>query len=322
MSRHWAVRSADVPAFRDAAATQVEFPSRHWVDLSRQGAAFWGAPPGQTPEEYAPGVQALHASAVRRSALFHVSAEMVDLARVAAESLPEFTVFIEDLPAEYGFMVFDAPLYYTDRDGDVIPIRAFSWQVGTWMLGLPAVHVVEWGDTETFRRWALPDGAAPLAADRWVREEIALLGQLTFDLEFRVGLGVPINAATSGGDAVETLLPHGSFLKTIWLLMQQKNVAEETEARFDRASRRRARREGRELPAVRVIDLRRRASGRATPGGDDEGREYHHRWLVRGHWRQHWHPARKVHRPVWIAPHIKGPEGKPMLGGEKVYAVR
>jgi hypothetical protein len=40
---------------------------------------------------------------------------------------------------------------------------------------------------------------------------------------------------------------------------------------------------------------------------------------VRGHWRQQWYPSIQDHRPVWIAPHRKGPEDAPMLGGEKVY---
>jgi hypothetical protein len=68
---------------------------------------------------------------------------------------------------------------------------------------------------------------------------------------------------------------------------------------------------------VRVINLRRRAA--STIAGQSD-REYHHQWIVRGHWRDQWYASRGVHRPVWIAPHVKGPEGAPMLGGEKVHA--
>lgn len=119
---------------------------------------------------------------------------------------------------------------------------------------------------------------------------------------------------------------HGSFeltgmvgwmatLKSAWLLMTQP-LARLEEVEYDRAARRRTQREGKIRPRVRVIHLRRPAGVQHGPNG----REYHHQWVVRGHWRQQWYSSREVHRPVWIAPHVKGPEDAPLLGGEKVYA--
>lgn len=50
--------------------------------------------------------------------------------------------------------------------------------------------------------------------------------------------------------------------------------------------------------------------------------EWHHQWIVRGHWRnQAFGEGRKQRRPTWISPYVKGPEDAPMLGGEKVYMV-
>jgi hypothetical protein len=98
-----------------------------------------------------------------------------------------------------------------------------------------------------------------------------------------------------------------------------QTVVSVEDAQYDRAAKRRFQRQGCEPPRVRVITLRRLAGSAASHESD---REYHHQWIVRGHWRQQWFPARQVHRPVWIAPHIKGPEGAPLLGGEKVYAWR
>ena len=47
-----------------------------------------------------------------------------------------------------------------------------------------------------------------------------------------------------------------------------------------------------------------------------------HRWVVRGHWRnQPWGPGRELRRPVYILPHIKGPDGAPLIGGERVTTV-
>jgi hypothetical protein len=103
---------------------------------------------------------------------------------------------------------------------------------------------------------------------------------------------------------------------TAWLLMQQP-VTTVADATFDRAERRRLARQRLDDRPVRVINLRRRAA--STIAGQSD-REYHHQWIVRGHWRDQWYASRGVHRPVWIAPHVKGPEGAPMLGGEKVHA--
>jgi hypothetical protein len=103
-------------------------------------------------------------------------------------------------------------------------------------------------------------------------------------------------------------------MRAAWLLMQQP-LAEIEDIEPDRATRKRLRRFGQEPAPVLLIGLRRPKS--AADRGDG-AREYQHQWIVRGHWRQQWYPKRQVHRPVWIAPHIKGPEGAPMIGGEKV----
>ncbi len=84
-----------------------------------------------------------------------------------------------------------------------------------------------------------------------------------------------------------------------------------------RAERRRAQRDGRELPTVRVVRIR-HAENR--PSVDDETSvRYRVRWTVRGHWRRQWYPSRGDHRPVWINPHVKGPDGAPLHAGETVH---
>jgi hypothetical protein len=105
------------------------------------------------------------------------------------------------------------------------------------------------------------------------------------------------------------------IVRAAWLLMQQP-LARASDAHPDRTAQKRLRRAGYEPQRIRVIELRRPAHS----GSGDGSREFHHQWIVRGHWRQQWYPLREVHRPVWIAPHIKGPEGAPLIGGEKVYA--
>jgi len=45
-----------------------------------------------------------------------------------------------------------------------------------------------------------------------------------------------------------------------------------------------------------------------------------HRWWVSGHFRAQWYPSTKDHKLIWIGPHLKGPEDKPIL--EKTYHVK
>lgn len=76
---------------------------------------------------------------------------------------------------------------------------------------------------------------------------------------------------------------------------------------------------------MRFIDLRRARTepfDRSGEGSADRTREYRHRWIVRGHWRNQYYSTRGDHRPIWIAPHFAGPEDKPLLGGERVNVLR
>jgi len=110
-------------------------------------------------------------------------------------------------------------------------------------------------------------------------------------------------------------------LVATWNLMRQRLVVERTE-HPDRAARRRLDRAGvadtADARTVRVISLRNPdPESRPVTG---TSREYHHRWINRGHWRQQWYPSIKDHRPVWIAPYVKGPADAPLLGAERVYS--
>jgi hypothetical protein len=106
-------------------------------------------------------------------------------------------------------------------------------------------------------------------------------------------------------------------------LARQGNVAEQDDLAVPRHERRRHERAG--IPAtgpVRVLRLRRGVGAAARKAaGDGPGREYHHRWIVRGHWRNQWYPSIKAHRPKWIAAYLAGPDDAPLLGGDKVTTV-
>lgn len=76
-----------------------------------------------------------------------------------------------------------------------------------------------------------------------------------------------------------------------------------------------------QFPGVKVIRLRSPEPKPydGTKPETDSGREYSHRWLVRGHHRAQWYPSTQSHKVIWIAPHIKGPADAPFV--PPVYAV-
>ena len=100
--------------------------------------------------------------------------------------------------------------------------------------------------------------------------------------------------------------------------MTQPGVTDTTTAVLARGERRRAQREGRGTPTVRVVRIR-HPENRPGPGDLEAERRYRVRWTVRGHWRRQWYPSRGGHRPVWINPHIKAPDGAPLHHSDTVH---
>jgi hypothetical protein len=146
-------------------------------------------------------------------------------------------------------------------------------------------------------------------------------------MEFTDMRGWPGYVPSYGGgmDADAKVALERTILAT-WLLMGQTLVRSE-QLTAPRAARRRIAREDPHLdPTVRYIDLRRARTEPVERSDITEPRsatrEYRHRWIVRGHWRNQWYPSRNDHRPIWIDPHVAGPEDKPLLGGERVNVLR
>ncbi len=111
-----------------------------------------------------------------------------------------------------------------------------------------------------------------------------------------------------------------------WILMQQPTVATPRRIMPRGRAYRTAKHRGREQnEGVSVIDLRRIEHDHDNTSEHDgePGRTYHHRWIVRGHWRQQAHgPGRTQRRPTWVPSYIKGPAGAPLLTSEHVHTWR
>jgi hypothetical protein len=254
--------------------------------------------------------------------LFFVGADMAQLALAASGSLPEFALKPQDLPAPYGLILYDEVLETLDStDAQGRPDRMFmigvNWGTEAATKERPAGVWLTWlQHRDLWLEFATEAGRFTAREAQRMRERLP-----------RVFLNHQAHWPFEAGETIDSFSPPDSdqhydlnlekVLKTTWLLMGQP-VGEVSTAQLSRNERRRMERKNITPPEIRVITLRRPAS---SSSADDpaSGREYQHQWIVRGHWRNQWYPSVQDHRPVWIAPHIKGPEGAPFLGGEKVH---
>jgi len=277
------IRPVDMPELRSDLVGQLLHPSLLNPFLERfRGEVEEGM-------DTAKGLQGLFSE----MELYHASGPMTELAWNASLTLQAFEVQAEDAPCRAGLMVFGGkiPKSVTMDDGCVADLCGVVWLIDARSLIL--MPVLE-----------------PMAHFK-VAGQAVVLPSAYFVTMLSGGLERP--AAEYESITESDVLP---LLLSAWLLMRQP-LASVSEVEVDRAARKRLRRAGQEPKPVRVVELRRpKSSGEHGDGN----RDYQHQWIVRGHWRQQWHPKREVHRPVWIAPHIKGPEGAPLIGGEKVYA--
>jgi hypothetical protein len=247
-----------------------------------------------------------------KAELYWVSPEMAELTHHAATSLPLFHPEPQDMPSERGFMVFGKPLFeYAGPGSDVVDVEivAVAWgpfdAFGTW------THGGVWFTFYASRARMLD----AITNERGRRVMARSLAPLIPDSEVTFTFRAPDKPETSDDDQPDSIIGWAKMVLAALQLMQQP-LADLDEARQARPDRRRAERAGLPTRPIRIIRLRRPASsGRA---GESDGPGWHHQWIVKGHWRQHWYPKRQVHRPLWIAPHVKGPEGAPLLGGDKV----
>jgi hypothetical protein len=247
---------------------------------------------------------------LRHAELFFVSREMGALAAAAAPTLPRFGLNIDDLPSPVGWIFFeDSPLLIPHGTP---PEPQVDYEITAVLWICHPRGLVFYFYTDRDRR--LSDSLAAGVSDTGEVETLRSVEPRITTIPGRC-LYSGWKAENENEHAAQLNLPIRT-LRSAWLLMQQP-LAEISEAIPERHARKRLRRAGHEAAVVRVIELRRPTRDADT---DPSGREYHHQWIVRGHWRQQWYPARQVHRPVWIAPHVKGPEGAPLLGGEKVHA--
>lgn len=96
--------------------------------------------------------------------------------------------------------------------------------------------------------------------------------------------------------------------------MDLKIVSVES-SKLPRPDRRRLKKAKIKEPSIRIVKLRKVSCPSA--GSGQSGREYHHTWMVQGHYREQWYARSKSNKIIYIEPYMKGPEGKPFLPPKK-----
>ncbi len=234
---------------------------------------------------------------LKAAELYWVARNMVDLAVDAAASLPEWSPRAA-MPVESGLLCWAKPS------------GTFRWPV-------PGSDETVAVDVDSMS-WAVRDGRVGVFLGfRWERvgERLSGLIRPTSIVPHPCGvwdLDEPVSHRLESG-AVSPL----SVLGAAWLLMSQPTVAQSR--RLEPAGGRSGRSvdgadDARDGEAVSLIELRRLADNTAhQPQPGQPGRAYNKRWWVGGHWRQQsWGPKHALRKPVWIAPHLKGPESAPL----------
>lgn len=292
---------------------------------------------------------------VRAAYTYRVSPEMTDLMIAAAAGLDGDDTWNPNLaPSGCGFVRFEkpVPLAWATGDDDAPPLLA-DWLIwgpapegrtALWFLADTArpdeiwtARIASWGyDEDVVRRmhgrWALVawDGfkpgmklgpnALPLPGRALHEDEVQALQNTPWDTAHSTAVATLTDALTQSND--------GRYAHALWLLLEQTVVTRQEEP-IERPSRRRAERL-KIRPRVTTVLLRR---AKHPDSGDHADVAWQFSWLVRGHWR--WqacgphHPlAQEVTQGryrarIWISPHIKGPEDKPLKPtSEKVFDLR
>lgn len=278
---------------------------------------------------------------------YYVDPRMHELITAASESMPQEELRVGDLPTDVGFLVIPGGVGTMDVRGALLKFHAVLWvSYGGH------VHVYWLTDKTDMTDGANNSMHARLPEETWQRVPRLTLAHkslLTYGKALPTTVGpkylVPPEIAIQvkrqqnpdgttslawfipdkGMDAEqmkdtfeigEGTEPASRWLLTVWRLMQQ-TVTNVTEEQAPRQLRKQLEKKNLDSK-VSVIALRHKSAR----GEGDSDIEWSHRWLVRGHWRNQ--PCKDENgewttRMVWIHPHVKGPDDKPLLVREHVY---
>lgn len=243
--------------------------------------------------------------------LYWVTPAMTAVALDASGDLPDWPAG-DSRPAPSGLLVWSGGLPVLAWAGAPEPAWTIN-PLGVRTPPLVTVDAILWGARHDVVEVSILTRSGPIREHlhgAWGDADLFPFADLTLDIE---------QSPVVSGEWSDGLV---ATIGATWIMMQQPTVATPRLVDVDLDTRGSYRLAGRPQPVVTLVDLRRAV---APDRGDHEPthREYHHRWMVRGHWRQQPHgPARSLRRPTWVVPHVKGPAGAPLIETEQVMVWR
>jgi hypothetical protein len=264
---------------------------------------------------------------------FVLAPAMTAIIAAAAEAL-DLTgdlLTAEAAPCETGVLFLPEPIYYRRPTGALAAIGALTWATLTAARGDRSWLICSYSP--------LNDPDDPTAAD--IRRSLqaaphlrAGLGPYLLNDFNHLPIARPVPATTDTPPVDEADLdwqnaPDGRYvivddgmrtqiataiLYAFWRIQAQP-ITVAAKPPVDRHARRRATRAS-IVHETRVVMLR-RTSSLGEPGDGEARWHYRVRFVVKGHWRRLHDKQGQPYR-IWIHAYIKGPDGAPLLHGEKV----
>ena len=262
-------------------------------------------------------------------AMTAVVAAAADALDLTGERLPA-----DIAPTDHGALFLPQPVYHRVPSGAVTGIAAITWARLNRTGGRAAWAVFGWSDRDDPHGPAAADVRAQLAGHPHLAAGLGPYLLTDFDL---IPIGEPFDTApiwrhTEERDRDWQAAPDGSYcidhsssaphtpvltaLAYAFWQIQAQPLAATARPPLDRAATRRATRAS-IVHGTRIVMLRRLHATDPDPGSGDARWHYTVRFVVRGHWR-HLRDRHGVPYRIWVHAHIKGPDGAPLLGGEKV----
>lgn len=248
---------------------------------------------------------------LQQASLFWVSAHLRRMASAAAEKLPKVEFYPELLPSPNGIVVWE---------GTELNIAGFAWKTVGSRVVITILVPPEFGIEQV----------VALTQDEGARKRLRNNADVHSRLWSNLELGVPMteefdpeNIEVAKRFTHDEDRLHARFIArmamSLWLLLGQTIITEEIVRPNKQALRRLKRIDASLLMEARYVTLRRSSLNDGYGDGTGEGFHYSHQWFVSGHWRkQPYGPGNQYTRTIWIHPHVKGPEGAPLLNPEKL----
>lgn len=229
----------------------------------------------------------------------YVDPDVWTLVEGAAEQWQGEPLHASDLPTAAGFMLLPRPVYFHDVWQKRVAIRAVNWHPMQF----------QFRDPETGKIGGLRSGILiALYHHASDRDDYTQPGEGTFGQWLLVHAQPWFFGVDEGGPRVEGFHV-AMYLQVCWRLMQQDVIVGDQRKPGGQFAKRAERADIDKR--VTVVTLR-----RARQDQDDrEPRtvDWAKRWVVSGHWRNQWYAVAQIHRLIWIAPFVKGPEDKPLV---------